>query len=530
MPIAKFWSKRPQIVIVGAGPGGLAAAALLARAGADVRVLERDNVVGGRTRILEGAGGYRFDSGPTFFLYPQVLREIFAACGADLDQRVTMKRLDPQYRLVFEDGGHIDATPDPQRMAAELAKINPADGRNFESFLRENRRKLAAFQPILQRPFDGIGDLLRPDMLRALPLLHPLRSVHSDLARYFKDPRVRLAFSFQSKYLGMSPFRCPSLFTILSFLEYEHGVFHPLGGCGAVTSALADLAQEQGAHIELGTPVERIEMKDGRVREVVTATGSRPADAVVVNADFAHAIPGLLAEEQRRGWSDRKIERARYSCSTFMLYLGLDRQFPALPHHTIALSSAYKENIREIERGQLPTQPSFYLQNPVVTDPSLAPAGGSSLYLLVPMPHLQPRHDWASLASQVRRQALDRLKLIGLPDIEPHIRYERMVTPQHWQDDFAVYRGATFNLAHDFGQMLLFRPKNRFSRAGVYLVGGGTHPGSGLPVIFESARISCTLLAQDYGLSIPEPQTQRPISVLPAAAVTRKTELGGLGT
>lgn len=506
--------------MIGAGPGGLAAAALLARAGARVRVLERDRVVGGRTRTLEGPGGFRFDLGPTFFLYPQILREIFAACGASLDQRVALKRLDPQYRLVFEGSGQLDATPDPARMAEEIARLEPRDAAGFARFMADNRRKLAAFAPILRRPFDGPRDLLRADMLRALPLLSPQRSVHGDLARYFTDERVRLAFSFQSKYLGMSPFRCPSLFTILSFLEYEHGVMHPIGGCGAVSRALADLVQELGGEIELDTPVERIEISGGRVRGVATARGSVAADAVVVNGDFAQVIPGLLPERDRRGWSDRKIESARYSCSTFMLYLGLDRPLPELAHHTIVLSADYQENIRAIEAGQVPGRPSFYLANPAVSDPSMAPPGGSALYLLVPMPHLQPGQDWTAIAPALRRQALDRLRVLGLGDIERHIRHERMVTPQHWRDEFAVYRGATFNLAHDFGQMLLFRPKNRFSRAGVYLVGGGTHPGSGLPVIFESARISSQLLARDYGLTMPVAAEPGPAAAgtLPAGA------------
>ena len=507
----------PRVVVIGAGPGGLAAAALLARAGARVQVLERDSVVGGRTRTLESPGGFRFDLGPTFFLYPQILREIFAACGASLDERVELRRLDPQYRLVFEGGGNLDATPDPARMAAEIARLEPRDAQGFERFLADNRRKLTAFEPILRQPFDGPLDFLRPQVLRALPLLKPKLSVYRDLSRYFSDPRVRLAFSFQSKYLGMSPFRCPSLFTILSFLEYEHGVFHPIGGCGAISAALADLAEEQGADIELGTSAERIVLKDGRVAEVATSRGSVAADAVVVNSDFAHSIPGLLSESARRGWSDRKIERARYSCSTFMMYLGLNRPLPELPHHTVVLSRSYEDNIREIESGKLPTEPSFYLQNPTVTDPSMAPAGGSALYLLVPVPHLQPGQDWSALAPAVRRQALDRLKLLGLGDIEAEIRYERVVTPENWRDDFAVYRGATFNLSHDLGQMLLFRPRNRFSHAGVYLVGGGTHPGSGLPVIFESARISTALLAGDYGLAMP-PAPARPTRSSAAAA------------
>ena len=242
--------------MVGAGPGGLAAAMLLAAAGARVTVFERDVAIGGRTRTLEAPGGFRFDLGPTFFLYPRILAEIFARCGARLDDEVVLRRLDPQYRLVFEgDGAVLDAVPDPARMEAGIARLCRGDAQGLRSFLAENRAKLAAFQPVLKRAFGSPADLFRPGMLRALRLLRPHRSVDADLIRHFRDPRVRLAFSFQAKYLGMSPFRCPSLFTILAFLEYEHGVFHPLGGCGAISSAMARVAERLGAEFRLGEPV-----------------------------------------------------------------------------------------------------------------------------------------------------------------------------------------------------------------------------------------------------------------------------------
>jgi phytoene desaturase len=202
----------------------------LAAAGARVTLYERDAVVGGRTRTLTAPGGYRFDLGPTFFLYPRILSEIFATCGASLEQEVELRQLDPQYRLVFEGHGAIDATPDMDRMEAEIARLCPADARGLRPFFAENRRKLEAFRPVLERAFCTPADVLGLDMLRSLRLMRPHRTVDQDLSKHFRDPRVRLAFSFQTKYLGMSPFRCPSLFTILSFLEYEHGVFHPMAG------------------------------------------------------------------------------------------------------------------------------------------------------------------------------------------------------------------------------------------------------------------------------------------------------------
>src|SRR5690606_31717672 len=311
-----------RIVVIGAGPGGLASAMLLAAAGFEVTVVEREAKVGGRTSTIE-QDGFRFDRGPTFFLFPEVLERIFEMCGRNLHDEVELRRLDPNYRLEFEAGGTFDASSDLERMKAAVASLCPDDAASVERYLADNRRKFERFRPILESAFSRHADVLKLPIFELLPLLRPWASVDADLARHFRDPRVRLAFSFQSKYLGMSPFRCPSLFTILSFLEYEHGVFHPVGGCGAVCDAMAALAQELGVELELGNAVDRIAVRDGRVREVATAAGSRPADAVVVNADFAHAIPGLLEERHRRGWSDRRIAGARYSCSTFMLYLGL---------------------------------------------------------------------------------------------------------------------------------------------------------------------------------------------------------------
>ncbi|WP_458095537.1 phytoene desaturase family protein [Roseomonas sp. WA12] len=496
--------ERPHAVVIGAGPGGLASAMLLAARGLRVTVLEKDRVIGGRSRTVEGEGGYRFDLGPTFFLYPRILAEIFKECGAVLEEEVELIRLDPQYRLIFEDAaGHItlDATPDLARMEEQVAKIDPRDAAGVRPFMEENRRKLAAFRPVLERAFSKAADLMAPDMLRALPMLKPGRSVDSDLRRHFRDPRSRLAFSFQSKYLGMSPFRCPSLFTILSFLEYEHGVFHPRGGCGSVATAMARVAADLGVEFRFDTPVEKIHF-DGNRATAVEAAGARiEADAVVMNADFAHAMPRLVPDAIRRKWSDKRIGKARYSCSTFMLYLGVEGTFPDLAHHSILLSQEYQRNIQEIEEGIVPEVPSLYLHNPAVTDPTMAPPGHSSLYLLVPVPNMTHGQEWTEAdTARYRKLALDRLRTLGVPDIESRIRYEKVVTPRDWRDDYAVGYGATFNLAHDLRQMLMFRPGNRFGDTqGLYLVGGGTHPGSGLPVIYEGARISANLLLRDLG-------------------------------
>ena len=492
-----------RVLIIGAGPGGLATAMLLAKAGLEVTVLEKQSRVGGRTSPIEG-DGYRFDLGPTFFLYPQILEEIFIAVGRDLHREVPIKRLDPQYRLVFGAGGELLCKSDVEQMVAEIAKLAPVDAPQFRRFMAYNRAKLEKFAPCLQSPWLGWTSLLQARLLGVLPYLKPWKSLHAELAGYFRDPRLQLAFTFQSKYLGMSPFQCPSLFSILSFLEYEHGIWHPLGGCNALTRGMARVAAELGATIRLNERVEEILFEGRRAVGARTATGEVRADAVVVNADFGHAMTTLVPGRLRRRWTDATIARKRFSCSTFMLYLGIEGRCDQLQHHNIYVTRNYRENLEDIEtRHVLTEDPSFYVENPCRTDDTMAPPGHSALYMLIPVSHQHPSIDWSKERGRYRQVALRQLARVGLTDIERRIRFERVVTPVEWENKVGTYRGATFNLAHNLGQMLHLRPQNRFEEfSRMYLVGGGTHPGSGLPVIFESARISARLLLEDLGQQV----------------------------
>lgn len=488
----------PRVIIIGAGPGGLASAMLLAKGGADVTVLEKQPRVGGRTSLIEG-DGYKFDLGPTFFLYPQILQEIFQEVGRDLFKEVPMTKLDPQYRIIFGAGGELNATPDLERMVAEIARLSPRDAQGFRRFMEYNRSKLEKFAPCLQMPFPGWTSLINLRLLMVLPFLKPWKSLHAELADHFKDPRLQLAFTFQAKYLGMSPFQCPSLFSILSFLEYEHGVWHPTGGCNSLTEGMARVAKELGVKIKLSTPVQEIIFEGRRAKGVRTAQGELLADAVVMNADFANGISELVPNRMRNRWSDAKVAKKDFSCSTFMLYLGVEGKFDHLAHHNIYVAKDYRRNLDEIERQHvLSEEPSFYVENPVRTDPTMAPPGHSALYVLLPVTHQHPNVDWNKEKARYRGVALRQLEKLGITDIEKRIRFERVVTPADWESKVDVYRGATFNLAHSFSQMLHLRPQNRFEEFDrMYLVGGGTHPGSGLPVIFESARISSRLLLED---------------------------------
>ena len=286
-----------------------------------------------------------------------------------------MVRLDPQYRLTFGAGGQLDCTPDREEMERQIGALAPNDAPGFGRFLDENRRKLALMQPCLENAFSGWKSVLNTRLLKLLPMLRPHQSIDSYLRRFFADERIRLAFSFQSKYLGMSPFRCPSLFSILSFLEYEYGVFHPIGGCGAITAALARVARRLGVEIQLDEPVEEVLMEGRRATGVRTNRGVYEADAVVLNADFARAMTRLFPDEKLKRWNERKMATKKFSCSTFMLYLGIEGRYD-LPHHNIYVSADYARNLDEIEnRHVLSRDPSFYIQNASVTDPTLAPDG-----------------------------------------------------------------------------------------------------------------------------------------------------------
>ncbi len=493
-----------HIIVVGAGPGGLTAAALLAKAGARVTVLERLPHLGGRTSNFV-ADGFRFDHGPTFFHYPQVLDSILDSIGYDLWSELRLIQLDPQYRLVFGNGGEILATPNVKRMEAAVAKINAHDAGELRRFLSDNRVKLEKFKPFLETSFDSWRDTVRPKLLQLLPILKPWRSLDSELGRYFDDERVRLAFSFQSKYLGMSPFECPSLFTILAFLEYEYGVYHPVGGCGSVTAALGRICKQLGVEIRLNEPAQQILVEGRKATGIRTAAGEYKADAIVVNADFARAMARLVPNELRRRWKDHKLDKKCLSCSAFMMYLGLRGTYDAVSHHTIYVSKDYMGNMQDIgHKHVLSDDPSFYVQNASVTDSTLAPRGKSTLYVLVPVTHQTEGVDWERERPRYRELVLNKLEDIGITDVRSRIEYERIITPADWDTSFELHKGAVFGLAHNWSQMLHLRPRNRFDELdGVYLVGGSTHPGSGLPVIFESARISSRLLLNDLGMPVP---------------------------
>ena len=498
-------SARPKVAIIGAGPGGLASALLLGKSGVDVTVFERSAAVGGRNKVFDREG-FKFDLGPTFFHYPEVIEDIFKAVGKNAHEELNLHRLDMNYRLIFGQGGQLDCTSDLDEMTERIRGLS-GDG-NAEAFRRyvvDNRLKLQKSKACLQEPWYGPTDLLSKRAMRVAGVLRPQRSVAGDLMKLFDDDRLMLAMSFQTKYLGMSPFNCPSLFTMLAFLEYEYGIFHPMGGLGSVSERMASIAKDLGVTFRMNEAVESVIMDGKTIKGVRTSEGEFYADKVVMNADFANGMTQLFPDNVRKKWSNKKLDKKKYSCSTYMIYLGIDKVYEDLPHHQIYASANYEQNLEDIEKNHKLTwdDPSVYVQNACVVDPSLAPEGCSTVYALVPVSHVHENIDWSKEKDAYRDRVLDQIEAkLGFENLRDHIVTEMIITPEDWGDH--CYRGAVFNLAHGLDQMLWRRPKNQFDEINnLYLVGGGTHPGSGLPVIYESARISSKLLLDSLGI-IPD--------------------------
>jgi phytoene desaturase len=494
-------SAAKHVVVVGAGPGGLTAAMILAHRGFRVTVFEAHSIVGGRNGHIR-LGPYTFDIGPTFLMMKDILDQVFHEAGASCDDLLDNRPLDPMYRLQFEDTA-LEPSTDRERMKAEIARCFPGREDAYDRFAARESTRFERLLPCLQKSYHRIGTLLSPTLARAVPHLALGRSLYDVMAGYFGDERLALCFTFQSKYLGMSPWECPGLFSIIPHIEHAFGIYHPIGGLSRISDAMAETATRNGASIELGAPVERVIVENGAATGVTLAGGQRvEADDVVLNADFGHAATNLFEPGVLRKYGASRMRRMKLSCSTFMLYLGLDKTYD-MPHHTIVFASDYRDNVERIFKGRDVTDDiSFYVRNASVTDPTLAPEGHSAVYVLVPVPNLRAEVDWTVRRDELREAALRSIETrTAMRDIRGHIREEAVVTPVDWRDTYHVFEGATFNLAHNLSQMVYLRPRNKFEELDhVYLVGGGTHPGSGLPTIYESGRIAANLLSRRYAV------------------------------
>jgi len=493
---------KSKVIVIGAGAGGLTAAMILAHRGVDVELFEAKDRVGGRSAHID-LGPYRFDTGPTFLMLKRLLDEVFIEAGVNGDNLLEFTQLDPMYRLQFSDF-HLDSTTDRDEMAARLEALQPGQAEAFRNYFETETRRFDRMEPCLQKNYSSWTSLFSRDLLKALPRLSLGRSVLDVLKGYFGDERLALSFSFQSKYLGMSAWDCPGAFAMLSFVEYAFGIWHVKGGLSEISRVMADVAIRNGANLHLNTRVKKLLLDGKKATGVELEDGTRiNADSVFINADFGWAMEHLIKEDALKKYSPAQLEKKKFSCSTFMLYLGLDKRVDQ-PHHTIFFAKDYKKNVEDIfDRKVLSDDLSFYIRNASITDPTLAPEGHSAVYVLVPCPNLRADIDWVEETPRFRQLVLDHIKRQpGWENLEEHIVEEKVLAPPDWEADYDVYADATFNLAHTLNQMLYFRPRNRFEELEhCYLVGGGTHPGSGLPTIYESGRISANLFCRDCGIA-----------------------------
>jgi phytoene desaturase len=473
---------------------------LCAARGLSVLLLEKDATVGGRNKQIR-LGDFTFDTGPTFLNLPFILQDIFNNVGKNLADHLELRMLDPLYDLVFYDK-IVRPTTDQSRMRDHVKKLFPGNEKGIDRFYAVEEKRFRAIFPCLQKDYSRLINFLHPDFIKALPRMFPAPSVFSNLGHYFSDDDLKLCFTFQAKYLGMSPWECPGIFTMLSFMEHKYGVAHVIGGLNKISETMAAITRQSGGEIRLNAPVKSLILDGKKVKGVRLENGEEFfAKAVIMNADFAYAMSSLVEPHVLKKYSMQNLMKKQYSCATFMLYLGLNRVYD-LGHHNIYFARSYKENVTDIfNHKRLSKDISFYIQNACVTDPTLAPKGKSTLYVLVPVPNNFSGIDWTHEKAKFREFVIAKMiERAGLSDLRDAIEVEKVITPNTWEHEYNVFKAAEFNLAHIIPQMLYFRPHNKFEELdNCYLVGGGTHPGSGLPTIYESARISTNLLFKKLG-------------------------------
>jgi phytoene desaturase len=477
-----------RVVVVGAGLGGLSAALRLAGAGREVTVLEREAVPGGRAGRLE-IDGYGFDTGPTVLTMPDLIADAFDAVGERLEDWLDLEPVDPLYRAFYPDGSVLDVRADTDAMAAEIESVcGPAEAagyRKFVDFVSALYR--AEMRSFIDRNLDSPFGLIGPDLARIVAL-RGFGKLAPAVRRYLKDPRTQRVFSFQAMYAGLSPQQALAVYAVIAYMDSVAGVYFPRGGMHAVPKALAGAAEKHGVRFRYGTEVDRVEVVNGRARAVVTTGGERiEADAVVLNPDLPVAYTNLLP-----GPAPRRLGRLRYSPSCVVLHAGSTQAYSKIAHHNIHFGRAWERTFDEIiDRGELMSDPSLLVTNPTASDPSLAPAGRQTYYVLAPTPNLTAGIDWAQTGPRYRDEIVATLEQRGYTGFGAGIEVERLVTPADWAAS-GLAAGAPFASSHTFLQTGPFRPPTlpRRGPENVVFTGSGTQPGVGVPMVLLSGRLA----------------------------------------
>jgi phytoene desaturase len=493
--------KKPTALIIGAGIGGIATAARLAKHGYDVTVLEKESTPGGRAnQILRD--GHRFDIGPTLFLMPEIWEETFAALGEKMSDHLDLKRIDPTYKVHFDDGLQLELTSNLGQMQSQLEKVDSTAFIGFLNYMAEGSKHYKmSVEKFVGRNFYNIFEYLS---LKNLPLLFQLKALkkhYVNTGRFFRDERLKAAFTFQNMYLGLSPYDAPATYSLLQYTELAEGVWYPMGGMYAAIQALANIAEALGVKFIYNAPVKKLKIEGSKVLGLELLNGREfSADLFIGNADLPYIYKELLPKSKEA----KKLDNKLYTCSTIMFYWGVDKEYPQIAHHNVFLGGDYKASFDQIfNEHTLPEVPSFYVHAPARTDQAAAPKGQDTLYVLVPVGHLDARskQDWEALVQRARETVFVRLAHeMGAVDLKEHIKFEIVYQPEVWKDRFNLEKGAAFGLSHNFWQVGYLRPQNRHKRyKNLYFAGASTHPGTGLPIVLLSARLTTERILRETG-------------------------------
>ena len=501
-------------LVIGAGIGGIATAARLARQGYQVTVVEKCDGPGGRCGALI-KDGHHFVNGPTLFLMPELYAQTFSDLDERMEDHLDLRRVDPTYHVHFRDGSSLALTSDLLSMQEQLEAIEAGSFGRYLSYIEQGYRHYKlSLSHLVQRNFRNLAEFFTLKNLILLFRIKALVKHHQNIGHYFADPRLKAAFTFQDMYVGLSPFEAPTLFSLLQYSELANGVWFPMGGMSRIIESLVNIAQKSGVRFLYNAAVRQIDVNGRRATGVTLKDGQRfRADVVVANADLPYVYRQLLPDD---GTADR-LDRKRYSCSALMFYWGVDKRYPHLHPHHLFFAGDIRRNYRRVtENLPLYDDPSFYLHAPGRLDPSMAPQGQDTLTVVVPVGHLNEAatQDWSMLKKRMRKIVLQRLAEFGLKDLEQHIKFEISSTPLDWQARFNLVKGASHGLSHNLTQMGYFRPHNRHARyRNLYFVGASTHPGTGLPVVLVSARLVSERILEDAKAAQPA-SMPKPVAAL----------------
>ena len=495
--------RQSKAIVIGGGFGGLATAIRLQAAGQAVTLVEARDRLGGRAYQLK-QDGFTFDMGPSLITAPHLLEDIWRAAGLSLKDDIALVPLSPYYRIYFHDGRYFDYWGTAAEDEAEIAKFEPRDVQGYRSFLADTQRIYErAFADLADQPFLTLGGFLgiAPELVR----FGAQRSVYSYVSRYFRNPQLRMVFSFHPLFIGGNPFRASAIYSIVPYLERLGGVHFTPGGMYSLVEAMERLFRTLGGEVRCGMPVEQILLHERCATGVRLEDGiSLQADVVVANSDVATTYLNLLPASARTKTVTRRLTNYHYSMSCFLLYLGIHRKYAHLRHHTIIMPDRYQKLIHDIFDGQgMPDDLALYLHVPTKTDPSMAPAGSESLYVLAPVPNLAHGIDWEQAAPAFRNKIIHFLEQeVGLEGLEASIVTEHAFTPLDFASELRSYLGAAFSIEPTLFQSAYFRPHNRSNDIdGLYFVGAGTHPGAGIPGVLLSANITSRLVIEDLARS-----------------------------